>query len=192
MDQAQIKKSNWVGYGIAVLLLHIIALGCLLSANTENGAILGLGFLAYTLGLRHAFDADHIAAIDNTVRKLLQQEKNPMGVGFYFSLGHSTVVILMAMGTAFAAQWATTVVPEFKDVGSLISTSVSGVFLILIGLLNLVVLLDIFKIFKDMRQDSYNEEQLEDSLQNRGFMSRFLKPLFKFVNKSWHVYPIGF
>ena len=192
MDQVEIKKSNWVGYGIAVLLLHIIALGCLLSANTESGAILGLGFLAYTLGLRHAFDADHIAAIDNTVRKLLQQEKNPMGVGFYFSLGHSTVVILMALGTAFAAQWATTVVPEFKDVGSLISTSVSGVFLILIGLLNLIVLLDIFKIFKDMRQDSYNEEQLEDSLQNRGFMSRFLKPLFKFVNKSWHVYPIGF
>lgn len=186
------KKPGWMGYGVSIVILHIIGIVCLVSSAADHPTLLGLGFLAYTLGLRHAFDVDHIAAIDNTVRKLVQQEKNPMGVGFYFSLGHSTVVLLMAIATAFAAEWAESSIPQLKDIGGIVGTSVSGIFLILIGVLNLIVLLDIYKVFKQMRQKGYDEQRMEELLQSRGFMVRFLSPLFKFVNQSWHVYPIGF
>ncbi|VBB08956.1 transition metal uptake transporter nickel/cobalt [Lucifera butyrica] len=183
---------SWLGYGINLVILHIIGFGSLLFSMRSHPTLLGLGFLAYTLGLRHAFDADHIAAIDNTVRKLLQQKKNPMGVGFYFSLGHSTVVLLMALATAFTAQWVQTSLPQIKDAGGVISTSVSGLFLILIGVLNLIVLHDIYKVFSRMRHSLYDNNKLEELLHNRGFMARFLNPFFKFINKSWHVYPVGF
>lgn len=103
MDTKNDNRSSWIGYGINIAILHIIGITCLLFSIGDHPALIGLGFLAYTLGLRHAFDVDHIAAIDNTVRKLMQQGKNPMGVGFYFSLGHSTVVCLMAVATAFTA-----------------------------------------------------------------------------------------
>lgn len=186
------NKSSWLGYGFSIVILHIIGIACLVFSSVASPTLLGLGFLAYTLGLRHAFDADHIAAIDNTVRKLIQQERNPMGVGFYFSLGHSTVVLLMAIATAFAAEWAEKSIPQLQDIGGILGTSISGIFLILIGILNLIVLMDIYKVFKQMRQTSYDETKMEELLQNRGFMVRFLNPLFKFVSKSWHVYPIGF
>jgi high-affinity nickel-transport protein len=186
------KKTGWVGYGVSIGILHIMGIICLLFSIGDHPTLLGLGLLAYTLGLRHAFDVDHIAAIDNTVRKLVQQEKNPMGVGFYFSLGHATVVLLMAIATIFAAQWAENSIPQLKDIGGIISTSVSGIFLILIGVLNLIVLNDIYKVFLKMRQKSYDNDKLEELLNSRGFIARYLNPLFKFVSKSWHVYPIGF
>ncbi len=192
MATKKFNKSSWIGYGVCIVIVHIIGITCLFFSAADHPTLLGLGFLAYTLGLRHAFDVDHIAAIDNTVRKLIQQEENPMGVGFYFSLGHATVVCLMAIATAFAAQWAENSIPQLKDIGGVISTSVSGIFLILIGVLNLIVLVDIYKVFLQMRQKSYDDNRLEELLQNRGFMARYLNPLFKFVSKSWHVYPIGF
>ena len=103
MKEAGLQKGKWIGYALFIAALHIVGLSCLFMAGAERPTLLGLGFLAYTLGLRHAFDADHIVAIDNTIRKLMQEEKNPLGVGFYFSLGHSSVVCLMALATAFAA-----------------------------------------------------------------------------------------
>ncbi|MBP2649481.1 MAG: high-affinity nickel-transporter [Firmicutes bacterium] len=185
------KWFNWLGFGMNVALLHLIGIACLLSAASDP-TIFGLGFLAYTLGLRHAFDADHIVAIDNTIRKLVQQKKNAVGVGFYFSLGHSTVVFLMTLATVFVTHWAEISMPQLKDIGGIIGTTVSGLFLILIGVLNLIVAIDIYKVFINMRQKSYDANKMEELLDNRGFMARFLNPLYNVVSKSWHVYPIGF
>src|SRR5436853_1155548 len=130
----------------AVLLLHVLGWGLLIAYGIGHPAFLGLGGLAYTFGLRHAFDADHISAIDNSTRKLLQEEKKPLAVGFFFSLGHSTVVFLIAVLLGFAVktivQTVVTDGGELKDIGGLLGTSVSGVFLVVIGLVNLVILLD--------------------------------------------------
>jgi high-affinity nickel-transport protein len=191
-DRMKIKHMRWKGYAAGVVALHIVGITLLLVSLPGHPALLGFGVLAYTLGLRHAFDADHIAAIDNTVRKLVQQEKNPIGVGFYFSLGHSSVVCCMAVVTAFAAKWAENNIPQLKDIGGLIGTSVSGVFLVLIGVLNLFILTNIYQIFRQMRHNQYDEDKIDELLHSRGLIARFLNPLFKFVSKSWHVYPIGF
>jgi high-affinity nickel-transport protein len=192
MKDKTLSQHRWKMYGVIVALLHIVGITLLIGTMRDFPTILGLGFLAYTLGLRHAFDADHIAAIDNTVRKLIQQNKNPLGVGFYFSLGHSSVVFCMAIVTVFAAKWAEVNIPQLKEMGGVIGTSVSGFFLVLIGILNFFILKSIFQLFMKMRQNNYEDKQLEELLHSRGLIARFLNPLFKFVNKSWHVYPIGF
>lgn len=186
------RKPSWMGYGVSVAALHFVGLLFLFTALHNHPTLLGLGFLAYTLGLRHAFDVDHIAAIDNTVRKLVQQEKNPVGVGFYFSLGHSTVVCIMAVVTALAAQWIEKKIPLLQDIGGVIGTSISGAFLVVIGLFNLFIMINILRVFLDMRKGSFDSNQMENLLHARGFVSRFIKPLLNFVTKSWHVYPIGF
>ncbi|MBB6729872.1 HoxN/HupN/NixA family nickel/cobalt transporter [Cohnella zeiphila] len=191
MKIAERRKPKWKKYGAAVLALHLAGIGLLLLSLKESPALLGLGILAYTLGLRHAFDADHIAAIDNTVRKLLQQNKNPTGVGFYFSLGHSTVVCCMAVAVALAARWAGARLPQFRDIGGVIGASVSGFFLVLMGALNLAILLQIYQVFRKMRSGSYRNDQLERMLESRGLLARLLNPLFRLVGQSWHVYPIG-
>lgn len=182
----------WLFYGIIVVALHITGITLLLINARKYPQIIGFGFLAYTLGLRHAFDADHIAAIDNTVRKLVQQKKDPTGVGFFFSIGHSSVVFIMALITAFSMKWAQNNIPQIKEIGSLIGTTVSGIFLILIGVLNLYIWFDIYKIFVGTRRGKFNEEHLDELLLNRGFISRFLGSFYNFINKSWHVYPLGF
>lgn len=179
-------------YGSSVAALHIAGAACLYFSGANHPRLLGLGFLAYIFGLRHAFDADHIAAIDNTVRKLMQQNQDPLGVGFFFSLGHSTVVFLMALGAAFAAGWVSETFPPLEHLGSIIGTGISGTFLILIGVLNLAILVDIYRVFKEMRQRAYEPDKIEELLLSRGFMARFLKPLFRLVNRSWQIYPIGF
>jgi len=175
-----------------VLALNLVGWGLLLYAAPRYPTLLGLGALAYSFGLRHAFDADHIAAIDNTTRKLLQQGRRPMGVGLFFSLGHSTVVFVMAVALALAAVLISTNLSSFKTVGGVIGTSVSGIFLYVIAIINLVILVEIVRIFREMRGGRYDEQRLEDQLQNRGLMFRFFGPLFKFVTRSWHMYPVGF
>src|SRR6476660_5075015 len=135
-----LTSAEWArlgGFAGAVLFLHVLGWGLFLYYARTNPALAGLGSLAYTFGLRHAFDADHIAAIDNTTRKLLQDGKRSMGVGFFFSLGHSTIVFSLAAGLAVAAKTVNSKIPGFQDVGSYVGTSVSGTFLLLIGLLNL-------------------------------------------------------
>ena len=136
----------------------------------------GLGSLAYTFGLRHAFDADHIAAIDNTTRKLLQDGQRPMGVGFFFSLGHSTIVFSLAAGLAIAAATVDSQIPAFQDYGGTIGASVSGTFLWVIGIINLLVLLDIVRIFLSMRRGTYDAGSSSSWLQDRGLMNRLPRP----------------
>jgi len=135
-------------YG-AIALVHVVGWGALLTYGVGHPAFLGLGGLAYTFGLRHAFDADHISAIDNTTRKLLQQKQKPVSVGFWFSLGHCTVVLLIALALGFAVHTIVNGVVgdsgQLRNVGGLVGTSVSGFFLVMIGIVNLVVLLDIVR-----------------------------------------------
>ncbi|TCP30836.1 high-affinity nickel-transport protein [Scopulibacillus darangshiensis] len=186
------EKKSWIPYVFIVAMLHVIGILFLILSARHHSLLYGIGFVAYTLGLRHAFDADHIAAIDNTVRKLVQQERNPTGVGFYFSLGHSSVVFIMAVILAFSVQWAETNMPQMQEIGGFIGMIVSGCFLIIIGLMNLAVLLGLFKVFLRMRHGAYDKDEVEHLLMSRGFVSRLIGPLFKFVSKSWHVYPLGF
>src|SRR5438105_15009737 len=181
----------------SVALLHLLGWGImLLLVAPRYPVMLGLGGLAYTFGLRHAFDADHISAIDNTTRKLLQDGKKPLGVGFFFSLGHSTVVFLIALGLGIATQFVfSNVIKEsgqLKNLGGLIGTSVSGVFLLLIGILNLIILLDILGLFRRMKSGSYDRQALEQELVAGGLLTRVFGRLFKLISHSWQVYPIGF
>src|SRR4051794_27171176 len=145
-----LTRSEWLrlsGFGGAILLLHALGWGLFAYYSRRNPALAGLGVLAYTFGLRHAFDADHIAAIDNTTRKLLHEKQRPLGVGFFFSLGHSTIVFALATGLAAAANSVDAAIPSFRHYGGTVGTSVSGLFLWLIGILNLLVLIDIVRIF---------------------------------------------
>jgi high-affinity nickel-transport protein len=189
---SRILKNNWIPYSVVVLLLHIVGLSFLFIGAKNHSLLVGMAFLAYTLGLRHAFDADHIAAIDNTVRKLVQQKKNSVGVGFFFSLGHSSVVFLMAVLLAVSVQWVQKELPQWQEMGGVIGTIISGCFLLFIGILNAIILFDLQKVFLKMRKGTYDEEAVEELLLNRGFLARFAGPLFKLINKSWHVYPLGF
>jgi len=184
------------GFAAAVALLHLLGFGALLTYGLGHPAFLGLGGLAYTFGLRHAFDADHISAIDNTTRKLLQDGRKPVGVGFFFSLGHSTVVLLIAVLLGFAVRALVDSVVkdngQLKSIGGLVGTSVSGLFLILIGLLNLVILLDVVRVYRRMRSGQYDRSSLQHELVAGGVMTRIFGRLFRVIRHSWQMYPIGF
>jgi len=155
----------------------------------------GLGLTAYTLGMRHAFDADHIAAIDNTTRKLMADGKRPVSVGFWFSLGHSTIVfalcVLLAFGVRALAGQVENDSSSLHNVTGLIGTAVSGFFLLIIGILNFIVLRQILGVFRAMRHGQYTEAELDETLAKRGFMNRFLGGATKAVTKPWHMYPVG-
>jgi high-affinity nickel-transport protein len=196
-------------YGF-IVLLHLVGFIVLFALVVPNHYHLGgdhpiftvgVGVLAYTFGLRHAFDADHIAAVDNTTRKLIADnvksgvDRKPLSVGFWFSLGHSTIVFTLAFLLAVGVR---ALVGPVEDQGSTLHTvtgmigpSVSGVFLWIIGILNLIALLGIIKVFRELRQGRYDEAALEKQLQSRGFMNRFLGGLTKSVTKPWHIYPVG-
>jgi high-affinity nickel-transport protein len=193
-DRAERRRLG--GFGAAIAAIHVAGIGALLTYGAGHPAFLALGGLAYTFGLRHAFDADHISAIDNTTRKLLQQGRRPVGVGFFFSLGHSTVVFLIALLLGLAAKSLVDSVVagsgELKSIGGLVGTSVSGVFLVVIGILNLGILLDILGVYRRMRSGHYDRAALNQELQAGGLMSRIFGRLFKLVSQSWHMYPIGF
>ena len=182
-------------YG-AVTLLHVLGWGMLILFAPHDTALFGLGALAYSFGLRHAFDADHISAIDNTTRKLLQGGKRPIAVGFFFSLGHSTVVLVIAIALGLAIRFVVDgVVSEggqLRNLGGVIGTSVSGVFLLLIGLLNLIILLDIVGIYRRMHRGEFDRRTLEDHLVSGGVLTRLFHRLFALITESWQMYPIGF
>lgn len=186
------QRLSWLPYIAIVVILHIIGFSFVWIAGRDHHILIGMGILAYTLGLRHAFDADHIAAIDNTVRKLLQQRRDPVGVGFYFSIGHSSVVFLMAVFLGVSVKWAQHELPHFQDIGGTIGTLVSGFFLVLIGILNLIILISLIKLFGKLRRERIEDEELDQLLEARGFISRFVGPYFKFISRSWHVLPLGF
>jgi nickel/cobalt transporter (NiCoT) family protein len=190
-----------------IVLLHVIGFGVLFTLVVperynlgETGIYtVGIGILAYTFGLRHAFDADHIAAVDNTTRKLLtdraEDERRPLSVGFWFSLGHSTIVFLLtfllSVGVKALAGQMEDDGSELHSITGIIGASVSGVFLLILGIVNLVVLIGIIGIFRRMRRGQFDEAELEAQLGNRGFMNRFLGGLTKAITKPWQIYPVG-
>src|SRR6185312_820075 len=188
-------RGEWTrlgGFSGGVVLLHVLGFGLFLYYSPHYPALAGLAALAYTFGLRHAFDADHIAAIDNTTRKLLQDGKRPLGTGFFFSLGHSTIVFALTAGLALAAGTVHSSIPTLQAYGSTIGASVSGTFLLLIGALNLLVLLEIVGVFRSMRRGQYDEESLERALANQGFLARFLlKRVGSRIDATWKMYPLG-
>jgi high-affinity nickel-transport protein len=190
-----LTRAEWLrltGFGGAVLVLHVLGWGLFVYYARSNPALAGLGTLAYTFGLRHAFDADHIAAIDNTTRKFLQEGKRSLGTGFFFSLGHSTIVFSLATGLALGASTVKSSIPSFQDWGTYVGAGVSGTFLWIIGILNLLVLLDIVRIFREMRAGSYDAQRLEQRLQERGLMNRFfIGRLARRIRSSWQMYPLG-
>jgi nickel/cobalt transporter (NiCoT) family protein len=182
------------GFLGGVVLLHLLGWGTLLYFGAALPAFLALGGVAYTLGLRHAFDADHITAIDNTTRKLLQDRQRPMGVGFFFSLGHSTVVLIIGAGLGLAVRSIVQGVHsgQLSGYGRFLGTGVSGLFLLLIGIINLVILLDIVRVYRRMRSGTYDRQSLSHELVAGGVMTRVFGRLFKLVGHSWQMYPIGF
>lgn len=153
--------------------------------------LLALALTAYTFGLRHAFDADHISAIDNVTRKLMQDKQRPVGVGFFFSLGHSTIVVVLTILIALAAV-AVGSFDQLKNIGGLIGTTVSALFLLIIAAINIIILVDIYRTFREVKNGGeYNDFTLDESLNKRGLMGRFFRPLLKATDRSWKMYPVG-
>ncbi len=181
-----------------VVLLHILGWGTLvLLVAPKYPTVLGIGvgFTAYLLGLRHAFDADHISAIDNTTRKLIAEGKQPLGVGFFFSLGHSTMVLVLAVVIVLAQQLAGQLIrgnSTLRDLGGLLGTGSSAIFLYLIAGLNMVILIDVLKVLREMRRGEYSEEKLEEQLVTRGLMGRFFGRISRAISSSWQMFPVGF
>jgi high-affinity nickel-transport protein len=201
----RLTQAEWRRLGAMfgfIVLLHVsgavlLLLGARGHYQLDGAATFGLGTgaLANTLGLRHAFDADHIAEIHNTPRKLMAEGKRPLGVGFFVSLGHSSVVmgltILLGLGAKALGSQVRDDDSALHHYAGLIGTSVSGTFLLLIALLNVIVLVGILRVFRDMRRGRYDEEELERQLDNRGFLMRFFGPIARRIDTSWKMYPLG-
>jgi len=159
---------------------------------TKGGLIFtGLAITAYVLGLRHGFDADHIAAIDNTTRKLLNEGKRPLTVGTWFSLGHSTVVCAMIVALVFAFDFVRSQVTNFANVGAVVGTMISGIFLFVIGLVNLVIVAGVYAIFRKLRNGELDQAGLDEQMEKRGFLYRYFRRLFRVIEKPWQIYPVG-
>jgi nickel/cobalt transporter (NiCoT) family protein len=201
-----LSPGEWLRVGgmtLTVVGLNVVGWGMLALAAGGNYHInrtevfgFGTGLLAYTLGMRHAFDADHISAIDNTTRKLLNDGQRPLSVGFFFSLGHSTVVFLLAVLLNFGIRGLDAQVKNgnstLQHTTNIVGTSVSAFFLFLIAAINIVILANILRIFRDMRSGAYDEAELERQLNSRGLLMRVLGPLSRRVGTPWKMYPIGF
>jgi high-affinity nickel-transport protein len=204
--RASLTPAEWRRAGLlagAVVGLHVVGFFILLALVVPRdyrlgggGAFgLGLGITAYTLGLRHAFDADHIGAIDNTTRKLMNEGQRPLSVGFFFSLGHSTIVFGLGVLVTFGVRGLSGAVGDdgssLHQATGLIGPAVSGSFLFLIGMLNLMVLASVLGIFRRMRHGEFDERELEEQLDSRGLMNRFYGRATRAVRKPWHMYPLG-
>ena len=191
-----IRDKPWgrlAGFGSIVVLLHVLGWGLFLYYARRSPALAGLGTLAYTFGLRHAFDVDHIAAIDSTTRKFLHEERRPLGIGFFFSLGHSSVVLVLTAALAVATTKVNAAIPALHTYGGIVGAAVSGIFLLLIGALNIFVLADVVRVFRRMRAGSYDAAALERRLLDQGLFSRlFLKRLGDRIDASWKMFPLGF
>jgi len=175
-----------------LIAVNIAAWVWAFSAFADYPLLLGTALLAYSFGLRHAVDADHIAAIDNVTRKLMAEGQRPLGAGLYFSLGHSTVVVLASLVIALGTG-ALTGLEQLKDIGGVIGTSVSALFLFAIAIANIFILIGVYRNFQTVKRGGrLVEDDLNILLANRGLMGRLFKPLFRFVRASWQMYPLGF
>jgi high-affinity nickel-transport protein len=175
-----------IGGNLLVWLWALIALG-------DRPVLIGTALLAYSFGVRHAVDADHIAAIDNVTRKLMQQGQRPIGVGLFFSLGHSTIVVLLSAAVAIATSEVTSRFEALKSVGGIIGMSASALFLFAIALVNILVLISVYRTFQAVKRgEPFAEDDFDILLNSRGFLSRLFRPLFRLVSKSWHMAAMGF
>jgi len=205
--RASLSREDWrrtKGMFAVILLLHVIGFGIFIAfvvPGHYKGLGIGVSALAYSLGLRHAFDADHISAIDNTTRKLMNERrdvegaKRPLSIGYYFSLGHSTIVIAIGAGLVIAEKTVYAAVSHngsgLEHFGGIFGTVVSASFLYLIAILNIVILAGIVRVFRSMRRGTYDEAELEAQLNNRGLMFRFFGKWMKSITKEWQMYPVG-
>jgi high-affinity nickel-transport protein len=178
--------ASLIGVNLLVWLWALLAL-------RSHPVLLGLALLAYTFGLRHAVDADHIAAIDNSTRKLMQQGQRPVAIGLYFSLGHSAVIVLMSIAVGFATSEVSSRFDRLKATGAIVSTSASALFLFLLAIFNLVVLVSVYRTFQAVKNGApFAEDDFDILLNRRGLLGRLFRPLFRIVSRSWHLLPIGF
>ena len=183
---------------LSIAALHVIGFGVFIvfvAPSHYKGLGIGVAALAYSLGLRHAFDADHISAIDNTTRKLMSEGRRPLSIGYWFSLGHSTIVVAIGVGIVVAEKAIYGAISNrnsaLEHFGGIFGTIVSAGFLFLIAALNLVILAGIVRVFRSMREGEYDEAELERRLNSRGLMYRFFGRWMKAIDKEWHMYPVG-
>jgi high-affinity nickel-transport protein len=190
-EPGSIKAKVMALYAL-LLGFNLMAWGWAFIAFHRFPVLLGTAFLAYSFGLRHAVDADHIAAIDNVTRKLMQQGKRPVSVGLMFSLGHSTIVIVGSIAIAAAALALQHRIDAVREIGGVIGTLASALFLFAIAFVNLIVLRAVCRSFRRVRRgEPYVEEDFDLLLGNRGFLSRLFRPMFNLIRSSWHMYPLG-
>ncbi|HTV16593.1 MAG TPA: HoxN/HupN/NixA family nickel/cobalt transporter [Acidobacteriaceae bacterium] len=191
-DRAGHLRGKIAGIYAILILFNAGAWLWAVAAFHRFPVLLGTAFLAYSFGLRHAVDADHIAAIDNVTRKLMQEGKRPVAVGFLFSLGHSTIVVVGALLIALTALGLQQRLDHFRSIGGVIGTLVSALFLLAIAIVNLIVLRSVYRTFTRVRRgEPYVDEDLDLLLANRGFLARIFRPVFAMIRRSWHMYPLG-
>jgi high-affinity nickel-transport protein len=191
-DQADHMRNKIYAIYAVLIAANLAAWAWALILFHDRPVLLGTAFLAYSFGLRHAFDADHIAAIDNVTRKLMQEGRRPMSVGFFFSLGHSTVVVALALAIVLAATTLQSHFDAFKSIGGMIGTSVSALFLFGIAAANIVVLMQVYRMFKAVKAGGRADEaDIDRVLSQRGFLGRIFRRAFMLIERSWHMYPLG-
>ena len=192
-DEGDDIRGKVIGVYALLFAFNIAAWIWAILAFHDFPVLLGTAALAYSFGLRHAFDADHIAAIDNVTRKLMQEGRRPVGVGLFFSLGHSTVVVGLSIAIALTTAALQTQFDTFKSVGGVVGTLVSALFLFVIAFANVLVLISIYRAFRTVKNGGrFVEEDLDLMLANRGFMARIFRRAFRLIERSWHMYPLGF
>jgi high-affinity nickel-transport protein len=191
-DGADNLRGRIIAIYAILIPANVLAWLWALIAFRDQPVLLGTALLAYTFGLRHAVDADHIAAIDNVTRKLMQSGKRPLSVGLFFSLGHSTVVIVASIFVALAVSALQEKFENFKEVGGLIGTSVSALFLLIVAVANIFILVSVFRLFRAVKRgERFIDEDLNILLAQRGVIGRMLRSVFAVISKSWHMYPLG-
>jgi high-affinity nickel-transport protein len=192
-DDASDLRGKIIGIYALLIAVNVAAWAWALIAFHDYPVLLGTAFLAYSFGLRHAVDADHIAAIDNVTRKLMQEGKRPVAIGLFFSLGHSTVVVLASIAVAATATAFKDQLEEFHTIGGIIGTAVSAAFLLLIAAINIFVLVNVYKTFQHVKAGgAYVDEDIDLLLAGGGLFTRIFRRLFGMIKRSWHMYPLGF
>jgi len=192
-DRADDLRGRIIGIYSLLIAANLGVWAWALYTFRDHPVLLGTALLAYSFGLRHAVDADHIAAIDNVTRKLMQEGKRPVSVGFWFSVGHSLVVVLAAFAIAVTTTELASHFDSLKDIGGIVGTSVSTLFLFVIAAMNIVILAGIWRTFRHVRGGgAFVEQDFDLLLNNRGLLARLFRPIFRLVSQSWHMLPLGF
>ncbi|WP_371421977.1 HoxN/HupN/NixA family nickel/cobalt transporter [Tardiphaga sp.] len=191
-DGADNLRGRIIAIYAILIPANVLAWIWALIAFRDQPVLLGTALLAYTFGLRHAVDADHIAAIDNVTRKLMQSGKRPLSVGLFFSLGHSTVVVVASIFVALAVSALQEKFADFQEIGGLIGTGVSAFFLLIVAVANIFILVSVYRLFKAVKRgERFIDEDLNILLAQRGVIGRMLRSVFDVISKSWHMYPLG-